>query len=128
MTNVEKTANAVKLHIGKQLTAKEIVALTVNAYPDVVPASIMPSDYVVGSKYSNLQLFTKTGNTYTVVQPVVIPRRASNRGVSLQDALASAMAKLAPAAQATGIVEQPETTDENHEGEELEPDAVNTDN
>ena len=102
MKTSEKIASAVTPFIGKVLTSKMIVALTLENYPDTNPGSIMPSDCAgpnprSGAIYSD-QLFSRVGSDYLVLaidKRVSKPSTRGERGVSLADALASAKALLA---------------------------------
>lgn len=89
---------------GKVLTAKEITAVTVAAYPELAAkvSSFNISDHAPSGKQANQYadyLFERSGSGYKVLASDAIVRRPKssgrgNRGVSLTDALASALAKL----------------------------------
>lgn len=118
MTNVQKTAVAVAPFVGKVLTSKQVIALTLAKYPEVNPGSILPSDYAgpnqkSGAVYAD-QIFQRTPTGFLVLPADKHVRKPSTRGArgeSLESALKSAMALLTPASgkQTTPVANVAET-------------------
>lgn len=97
MTNTEKIIVVTRPFVGKSLTAKQVQALVLNAYPETNPASIMVSDHAgansKGVTYCS-QVFDRSASGY-VVRAEVIAKPSKTRGrVSMADALAQANALL----------------------------------
>lgn len=101
MRNTEKIAAAVAKFIGKELTSKMIVGLTLEMFPGTNQGSILPSDHAGPNPRSGViyadQLFQRTANGYLVL-PVDKRTRKPATGRStetLQDAVKAARALLA---------------------------------
>lgn len=113
MTNTQMLESATRPYIGKVLTGKMIVAVTLAAFPAANPASLLPSDHA-GANRSGVvyadQLFSREATGYGVLATEKIirkPRKSGTRGESLESALIAAQ-KLIAASEATD-----EATEEN---------------
>jgi ABC-type lipopolysaccharide export system ATPase subunit len=107
MTNTQKIQAATRPFIGKTLTSKQIVALTLAAFPDTKLGSILPSDHAGAGKTGNVyadQLFARTNAGYVVLADADIVRKPKTGRTreSLADALASAQALLKTTDATTG--------------------------
>lgn len=124
MTIVKKVAIALASAVGKEFSSKEIKALTIDKFPELKSqeSSILPGDYV-GEKDSRLALpagtvrtlanggrvfyadriLKATANGFLVLpvsEHVMKPSTKGAKGVSLDDALVTAKAKIATAPKA----------------------------
>lgn len=99
MTNTEKIRVATAPFVGIPLSAKEIQAVTLKAFPDTQLGSILPSDHAGANSKGNVyadQLFTRDGGKYVRLPDAEIvtrPKTGRSRQ-TMEQALASAQAKL----------------------------------
>ncbi|HXQ39263.1 MAG TPA: hypothetical protein VN843_35010 [Anaerolineales bacterium] len=100
MTNTEMMKKATREFVGKVLTAKQIIAVTLAMFPTAKQGSILPSDHAGANSKGNVyadQLFLRVATGYKVLPDAEIvakPKTARTRE-TLQDALVSARALLA---------------------------------
>lgn len=99
MTNTEKIRVATAAFVGIPLTAKQIQAVVLEAFPETNVGSILPSDHAGANSKGNVyadQLFARDGGNYTRLPDaeIVIKPRSERSRVTLEQALASAKAKL----------------------------------
>lgn len=97
MTNTQKIEAATRPFVGKVLSSKQIVAVTLAAFPDVNAGSILPSDHAGANRNGNVyadQLFERAGAGFKVLDAAEIVRKpkTGRSRESLADALASAKA------------------------------------
>ncbi len=99
MTNTEMMRKATREFVGKTLTSKQIIAVTVAMFPNAKQGSILPSDHAGANSKGNVyadQLFTRSATGY-VVRPdaeIVSKPKTTRTRETLTDALASAKALL----------------------------------
>lgn len=115
MKIVDSVALALTAYVGKALTSKQIVAVTINKFPELEArkSSILPSDYAGANPKSGVvyadQILQRQANGTFLVLPadkrINKPSTRGARGESMESALKSAEALLTPAkptpAQAT---------------------------
>lgn len=96
MTNTQMLEISTRPFVGKTLTGKQIVAVTLEKFPTANPASLLPSDHA-GANRSGVvyadQLFSREATGYGVLATEAIIRKArksGQRGESLASALAAA--------------------------------------
>jgi hypothetical protein len=100
MTNTEMMKQATRPFVGKTLTSKQIIAVTMEKFPTAKQGSLLPSDHAGENSKGNVyadQLFTRTATGY-LVRPdaeIVSKPKTSRTRETLTDALASAKALLA---------------------------------
>ena len=99
MTNTQKIETACKPFVGKVLTSKQIIAVTLEAFPDANAGSILPSDHAGVNSKGNVyadQLFERTSTGFRVLPADEITRKpkGTRSRESMADALASAKALL----------------------------------